>query len=343
LSRNLEFVVTVASGQYQPAIDVSTSSSRSSRAYIRPFPADLLPAGVPGIEAFAGVSPKPYQELDVALDRETKACWCFMRPHGIPSFTRNLLRELIAFRHAVQQLFTIAGTTGEPPLKYLVGGSRLPGIYNLGGDLGFFAACICTGDREGLRSYAYDCVDVGYHVSIGFNAPLITIALVQGDALGGGFEGALSFDVLIAERSARFGLPEILFNLFPGMGAFSFLSRKLDAARAQRMIMSGRIYSAEELFELGLVDVIAEDGEGEEAVRDYIARNARRHAVHCSIYEARRRLNPLSLQELRDITDVWVETAMQLTASDLRKMERLMTLQVRRLAGSSPQIRAKAM
>ena len=61
-----------------------------------------------------------------------------------------------------------------------------------------------------------------YGNSAAFHTPLITIALVQGDALGGGFECALSFDVLIAERSAKMGLPEVLFNLFPGMELTAF-------------------------------------------------------------------------------------------------------------------------
>ena len=50
---------------------------------------------------------------------------------------------------------------------------------------------------------------------------------MQGECLGGGFEAALSSDVIVAEKSARFGFPEILFNLFPGMGAYSFLERKI--------------------------------------------------------------------------------------------------------------------
>ena len=51
------------------------------------------------------------------------------------------------------------------------------------------------------------------------NLPMVTIALVQGDALGGGFECALAHDLIIAERSAKLGLPEVLVNLFPGIGA----------------------------------------------------------------------------------------------------------------------------
>ena len=62
----------------------------------------------------------------------------------------------------------------------------------------------------------------------------MTVALIQGDAIGGGFEAMLTNDVVIAERTAKFGLPEILFNLFPGMGAHSFLKRprrRPDGAR----------------------------------------------------------------------------------------------------------------
>ena len=88
------------------------------------------------------------------------------------------------------------------PIKYFVGGSRLPGIYNLGGDLSFFIECIRTRNLEALRNYAHNCVDVAYHMTVGFHLPIVTIALVQGDALGGGFEGALSFkNVLVAEKN----------------------------------------------------------------------------------------------------------------------------------------------
>jgi DSF synthase len=159
---------------------------------------------------------------------------------------------------------------------------------------------------------------------------VITIALVQGDALGGGFECALSFDVLVAERSAKMGLPEVLFNLFPGMGAYSFLSRKIGTAAAEKLIMSGTVYTAEELHRLGVVDILADDGQGENAVRDYIARNRRKHNAHKAIYRSRRRINPLTYEELRDIVDIWLDAAMQLEEQDLRKMTRLVEAQGRR-------------
>jgi DSF synthase len=280
-----------------------------------------------------GLASAGYRELDLRIEHSDEAIWCYMRPAGPPSFTSTLLRELISVRRMLQRMFANLQPGERAPIKYFVGGSRLPGIYNLGGDLRFFIESIRARDLETLRNYAHDCVDVAYHMTVGFRLPLVTIALIQGDALGGGFEGALSFNVLVAEKSAKFGLPEILFNMFPGMGAFSFLSRKLDAMRAQKMILSGRVYSASELYDIGLIDVLAEDGCGEEAVRDYIAKNRRHHAVHKRIRDVQLRVNPLSLEELRDVTDIWAEHAMRLEESDLRKMERFTNAQLRRLNG----------
>ena len=290
---------------------------------------------IPTQPQFTAPEPAPlYDELELSRDPDGKTLWCYMRPKGRPSFTPSLLRELIALRRSLQGAHS--APYSPPPPRYFVGGSRLPKIYNLGGDLSFFAERIRAGDREGLRSYAYDCVDVGYHMWTGFELPTVTIALVQGDALGGGFEGALSFNVIVAERSARFGLPEVLFNLFPGMGAYSYISRKLDAASAERMILSGQIYTAEQLHAMGLIDVLADDGQGEAAVRDYITRNAKHHTVQRSIRAVRNRVIRLALAELRDVADIWVEQALTLEESDLRKMERLRAAQDRRLAAEKP-------
>ena len=74
------------------------------------------------------------------------------------------------------------------------------------------------------------------------------------------------------------GLPEILFNLFPGMGAYSLLARRIGARAAEELILSGKILPAAKLHEMGVVDVLAKDGEGEAAVQDWIAKNARRRS-----------------------------------------------------------------
>jgi DSF synthase len=268
--------------------------------------------------------------IDVQLDFAQKIYWAAMRPSQHPMITMELLQDMMVVQESVRTIVAEGNREQHNHLEYFVAASQTPGVYNLGGNLAYFADCIRRGDHEGLRKYAYACIDVVYGNAMAFHAPVITIALVQGDALGGGFECALSFDILVAERSAKMGLPEVLFNLFPGMGAYSFLSRKIGTAAAEKLIMSGSVYTAEELHRLGVVDVLAEDGQGENAVRDYIARNRRKHNAHTAIYRSRRRIDPIKYEELRDIVDIWLEAAMNLGEQDLRKMLRLVAAQERR-------------
>ncbi len=304
-----------------PSIDAIGHDSVSSRH-----------GSAPQVPAHVAVAAQHYDNIDVSLEQDTGTYWCHMRPQGKPIVTNALLRDLQVMQSTLPELFESARGTGQKPFSYFVFASRAPGIYSLGGDLNYFAHCMTTGDRESIHNYARTCVEVVHRNVNAFNLPVITMALVQGDALGGGFETALSFDLIVAERSAKMGLPEILFNLFPGMGAYSFLSRRLDAARAQKMILSGRIYTAEELHEMGIVDVLAEDGQGEAAVADYIERMAPKHNAQYALYQTRRRVNPVTWDELRDVVDIWVDAVFQLSDADLRKMARLTNAQDRRLS-----------
>jgi DSF synthase len=158
-------------------------------------------------------------------------------------------------------------------------------------------------------------------------APITTIALVQGQAMGGGFESALSAHVLIAEKSAMMGLPEVLFNLFPGMGALSFLSRKVGMAVAEKMVRSGKIYSGEELYQMGVVDVLAEDGQGEYALNNWIKKNHKSLNSFQAINRAKQRVNKLTAEELYDITEIWVDAALRLDERNLKVMDRLVRAQ----------------
>ena len=286
-----------------------------------------------------------FENLDITLDIERRTLWNYMRPaDGLACFTMELLGDIRAMHAAIRDLHATTRQAGGKTLQYVVAASRIPGIYNMGGDLALFANKIRNGDRSVLEAYAHACIDLVYANSVAFGLPVVTIGLVQGDALGGGFECALSYDVIIAERSAKLGLPEILFNLFPGMGAYSFLSRRLDPARAEKMILSGRIYTAEDLFEMGVVDVLAENGEGHYATQAYIERNTRKHNAYSAVYAARRRVHPIAEQELRDVVDIWVDAALNLEAPDLRKMERLATAQAKRVlavTGSTSQVAAE--
>jgi DSF synthase len=241
-----------------------------------------------------------------------------------PCFTSVLLDEICEYQESVK---TEMRQSEQTKYDYLVAASDVEGVFNLGGDLAVFFDLIKKQDRMGLRTYAIKCIDALYQNIVHLNSELTTIALVQGDALGGGFEGALSSNVLVAERGTKLGLPEVLFNLFPGMGAYSLLSRKVSAKKAEEIILSGKLYLAEELFELGVVDILAEKGQGEVEVYRYIKSANRKSNSYQAIRKVRDICNPIPYKELLDITNIWVESALKITNKDLRMMEKLVMRQ----------------
>ncbi len=264
-------------------------------------------------------------ELDVLYDQDAEAIWTFMRPAMRPSFTPAMLADFDSWQRLIGANFG----PGRAPLKYLILGSRAPGVFCFGGDLALFERLIRDQNRDGLATYGYRCVEILHRNIETLGLPMITIGLVQGQALGGGFEALLSFDFIIAERGATFGLPEVMFGLFPGMGAHAILTRKLGSAMADRIILSNQTYSAEQMYDLGIVHQLAEPGQGEAAVREFMAKSSRRHAGLVGARRASRVAAPISLADLRGIVDHWADAALQLRDQDLRLMHRLASAQER--------------
>lgn len=265
------------------------------------------------------------KELEVFYEDKIETIWTFMRPPGRPSFSQTMLGDFVNW----QKLIGESCGPGKVPLRYLVLGSRAPGVFCFGGDLELFQRLIREGDRFGLVQYGYRCVEILHRNIHTLDIPMLTIGLVEGAALGGGFEALLSFDYIIAERGATFGLPEILFGLFPGMGAHAFLSRKLGSAMADRLIVSNETYTAEQMFDLGIVHKLAEPGEGLATCREFIEKSARRHIGMVNARKAMKLTRPIPLEELKRIVDLWADTALQLGEHDLKVMSRLAAAQAR--------------
>ena len=325
---------------------------RSEPVWLRTVESDLSPAEIdthsqldqPGrpprpvlirdVSRATGVSEQwfadDFSELELRYEPRDQILWYFMRPRNRQSFTIGLLRDIRRLQERIRELFVAADPAQRPRLRYLVLASASPDTFNLGGDLTLLAQLIRTQDRGQLESYARACIDVLYPNAVALDVPIITVSLVQGHALGGGFEAALSSNVIIAEETAKFGLPEVLFNLFPGMGAYSLLARRVGMVTAEKMVTSGKVMSARELCEQGVLDAVVAKGEGEKAVYELVARQNRRFNSHLAIYRTRRRYQNLTYEELKDIAAIWVDAALRLTEADLRKMDRLAGTQDRR-------------
>lgn len=219
-------------------------------------------------------------------------------------------------------------------VKHYVMTSDVAGVFNFGGDLSLFVLLIRARDRDSLRMYGRRCIDLVWWMETAAQRGVHTTVLVQGDTLGGGLESVLPFHKVIFERSAQAGFPEVLFNLFPGMGAWNFTIRKAGFAVANEMILSGRLYTADQLYRRGLVDLVVEDGEGEAAIEHVVRAVHPRLRGTLAALQARSVAAPVTYDMLLAVVDQWTEAALTLTDRDLRLMERLARAQVRKAGGA---------
>ena len=91
--------------------------------------------------------------------------------------------------------------------------------------------------------------------------PIMTVACVNGFALGGGLELALACDFIVASPKAQFGQPEVRLGIIPGFGGCVRLARRIGMAKAKMLIFSGKSMAAKEALDVGLCDALAEEGE----------------------------------------------------------------------------------
>lgn len=270
-----------------------------------------------------------FETLDFAYDSVTRSAWMSYKADAPPYYSFQTLVDMADVRESLRALYHSAPPE-QFPVRYFVQDSHKLGVFKLGGDLAEFADYIRHGDEASLTRYAHACIDVVHGLVSAFELPIVTLSLVSGQALGGGLEAALAQHFLMAEEGAKLGVPEVSFNSFPGMGAVSLLSRRVGAARAETIIASGHVYSAREMYVLGVVDFLAPAGHGADNAREWMGEGGEaRFQRRLALTRARRRFFPVSRRELLDITDLWVTCCMNVTATDLRHMDRLVGAQRR--------------
>lgn len=258
--------------------------------------------------------------------------WCHMHADAVPGqracFSRQLVDDILDYQRSLGgRLRARAQSNDSVPHIVLASDGD---AFNLGGDLELFCRLIRAGDRPGLLDYARQCVRGVHAFHDGLGTGAHSIALVQGDALGGGFEAALSCHTIVAEEGALMGLPEVLFDLFPGMGAYSFLCKRIPPHQAEKLMLEGNVYTSEEMYQRGLVDVLVPRGQGVAAVEDVIRANRRIPHARAAMHQVRAFAQSVSLEEMMRITEIWVDTALQLGDKSLRTMDRLVRAQTRR-------------
>lgn len=234
-------------------------------------------------------------------------------------------------------------------VEFLLVESAIPGVFGFGGDLDLFVACVRAGadGRRRLLDYGMLCVDGVFRRITKFGCGITTVTVVAGECLGGGFEGALASQLIVAERQARFGLPEVRFGLFPGMGARQLIGMRAGAATAERLIATGETCTADALGPHGLrvVDHVVPTGGGRLQALELIRGLRRRGAAGGKFIgmntndasavggEAERLMRAEQLYaDLVTTVHHWVDAAMALDDASIEHMQRLVARQDRLMA-----------
>jgi DSF synthase len=283
-----------------------------------------MPVAAPAV-GIAGLMGRPYRTLRLEFSSDLRLLRVRTCVQPIQCYTLAALGELQML------LGDISANPGV--LRHFVLSSDVPRVFNFGGDLALFVLLVRAGDVESLKLYGQRCVDLVWWMENAARLGVHTTVLAAGDTLGGGLESVLPFHKVIFERQAQAGFPEVLFNLFPGMGAWDFTIRRAGFAVASEMVLSGRLYSAEELHYRKVVDVVCEDGEGEQALERVVRDVDQRHRGTLAALCAQRLAAPIRHDTLSAIVDQWAEAALGLTDRDLRLMERLARAQARKAGG----------
>jgi DSF synthase len=283
------------------------------------------------------ISPAKPNTTHIRLDHDsqTNVFWAQMHASEAqkarPCCSEQLIEEALDIQTYINRMQVLRQDAEDDNLlAHLVVASEAPSTFCLGGDLALFARAIRNRDRDTLEAYALRCVDVVHGFQSIADGTTHTIALIQGDAMGGGVELALACNTIIAEEGSMLAFPEAYFGLFPGMGAYPFLCKRVAPMVAKRMLLDRHTYSAEEMKALGVVDFLVKPGAGFEAADQFIAQQRRSQVAQVAVARIHHAYEQVTLEALQVMTRSWVDCAMRLQPKQLAMMERLLTAQCNR-------------
>jgi enoyl-CoA hydratase/carnithine racemase len=209
-----------------------------------------------------------------------------------------LLAELEKFVSALDSL--------RPESSVCIISSARKAGFSAGADLhGLYKGSIVLppAEREaGVRSF----LDRTHSVLNSLDAsPIVTIAAVHGICFGGGLELALACDIIVSDKMARFGFPELRLGLIPGFGGIPRLKRDMGNAFVRDLLFTGRTVSATRAQAVGMVSQLAGEGEALKLARSTAAQIKKFDPTARAT--AKKFIKPILLEELEREKELFCE------------------------------------
>ncbi len=264
------------------------------------------------------------EHVRIEFNPERKTVIFTLCPTRRPCVTREVLDGLRTASLWLRDL-----NAREPDsVRHMILASDRAGVFSLGGDLDFFVACIVSGDRESLMTYALDCVRVGHVFHTGFEGTVSTTSVDCGAGARGGLEGAACCQTIIAEQGSTLQLRKSS-SACSRAWAPSATSAAVRGFHVRRMVETGEAIDLQEAYSVRMIDELTPRGLGIAAAhrinaglaQGFHARMATRHALALA--------QGPTLAELESIAHAWVDVAFKINLRDMRLMHRLATQQLK--------------
>jgi enoyl-CoA hydratase/carnithine racemase len=184
--------------------------------------------------------------------------------------------------------------------------SKLDCGFCAGADLRELSARSQTMQKSAAVAGVREFLERIHHVMNTLDAcPLTTIAAVQGICFGGGFELALTCDLIIADKTARFCFPELRLGLIPGFGGIPRLKRDLGNAIVRDLLLTGRSFNAGKAQQIGLVSQVVAEGQALRVAQATGAQIGKFDRRTCAA--AKKFIKPIPYDELRREIDIFCD------------------------------------
>ena len=198
------------------------------------------------------------KNITVAINADI-AVLRFNRPDQLNAMNRVMMDEIISGIEAINK-------SDKALVGVITGNGR---AFMAGADIKEYA----SQTPEQFKSFQERGIKLYESIE---NAPKPWIAAVNGFALGGGFEIALACDMILASESAKMGLPEVFLSLVPGGGGTQRLIQKIGINRTKEMLFTGGQYTADALYDWGIVNHVFKADEFDEEVFRFAEKLTRR-------------------------------------------------------------------
>lgn len=268
-----------------------------------------------------------FEHIETHYDPIYRALWCTLKSTLSPTFTLSLLMNIRTIQNKIAE-HCYENKNGV--VKYIIWQSDNSNIFNLGLDLPYVYKLITEKNEKRLDNYLQLCIDVFYINLMKLDiSPLITISLIRGKAYGGGFEAALSSDIIVAERNARCSFPEIRYNILPSLCTLNMLLRRFAPSAIESLLFQGKSINADDLLQLQLIDKITDSGSGKIFLQEKIKQIHSRHSAVADLYMAKTLATKVTYDELDKFKQMWINTALRLNSDSIKRLGRLAGAQER--------------